>query len=351
MNDSTLPWDFYVESAVQTSDVTINVVCTGLLVVIGLFGNVYCITQLRRTNLRRFALSSYLLALAVSDSCFLVSLTLLFFYNLGFTILSYPVLCQLTYYVSYQSCFLSGWYIVGLSIERCIAVYSPLRQYISNTHQRSLIVICGITVLGMILNSWPLFVFERHVNHIIFNNTTLSISTCDISDSAQNYYKLLSYFDATISCFVPVTLMIVFNLLIIRKLYTAQHIRNTLTNDSNNMIKMSSTSRKFLKKRSVLFAKMRSRERKVAVLLLAIPIAHILLNGPNYFSTLITIFNPNEKETVSPDSNEKEPPSTNSTLEIVFQFIFYSQYSINFILYSCRNQMIFCKKNVSTFSK
>lgn len=343
MNVSFLDLYGYIDSSVNMTEVTANIIYTGLLVIVGLFGNAYCVIQLRSTNLRRFALSSYLFALAVSDSCFLLSLTMLFFYNLGYAILSYPTLCQFTYYISYLSCFLSGWYIVALSIERCIAVYRPIRSYVSNIYSRSIVVICWITVLGMVLNSWPLFVFERRITEVVVHNTTYLIHICDISDSSHEYYKMLSYFDAAISCFIPITLIILLNLLIIRRIFKAQSIRNVLINERNSTgispkTALMTNVRKVKKRNSnsTSFVKMRNRERKVAMLLLAIPVAHIILNAPNYLYGLIFTFIHEEAE--------RDPYSSNSPTEIVFQFIFYSQYSINFILYTFRNRMISCRR-------
>lgn len=338
MNNSLSHSDDIISLAYSMEEVTINIIYTGLLVFIGLFGNAYCIMQLLHSNLNRYALTLYLLSLAVSDSCFLLSLTVLFFYNLGFTILSYPVLCQFTYYISYLSCFLSGWYIVALSTERCIAVYRPLRSYISDSRKRSIVVICAITVVGMVINCWPLFIFERQVTQMIRTNSAVVIHVCEITDSSQHYYTMLSYFDAIVSCFIPITLIIVLNLMIVRRIFVAQSVRNELLNGGNS-IKMSCSSHKLVKRRnSSLVNRIRNRDRKVTALLLAIPVVHIILNAPNYLYGLAFTF-------IS--SNGKEENPTNSTLEIVLQFIFYSQYSINFVLYSCRNQVFSSRKHGS----
>lgn len=327
------------------TDFTTNIIFLGTIVVVGLFGNAYCIRQLRSSNLRRFVLSWYLLALAMSDSGFILSLSMLLLYNVGFPLVNLPVVCQLTHYTSYLCSFLSSWYIVALSLERCFAVYTPFRSYTKNSRGRSKVVVVLITSVGLILNSWPLFVFrsnfvETYSNNIgtitklnesfVLNLTeTKSEYQCDMIESSYDYYKSLSFFDTMISCTLPLSLMVILNLLIIRRIFISKKLRRTLTND----IYLSRSRLKPYQKvnKVCTYKTIQMKEKKVTLLLLAIPLVHIILNVPNYLYRLILAF------FFPIENNEEKINSTHSTVDMILTFIFYTQYSINFVLYSISN--------------
>lgn len=302
---------------------TFNDIYLSIIVIFGLLGNAYCIRRIRRSSLRRFAVSYYLLALAISDSGFLLSLTTIVLYNFEVELLNLPVICQSTYFLSYLSCFLSGWYTVAFSVERCLAVYRPFQSYVSNSYYRSKLVILIITCIGMVLNSWPFFVFESRASEATVSNISMILYDCDTRNSSFNYLNSITFFDSLISCGIPIVLISVSNIIIAKQILDSQNIRRSLMNSSSSKMKRPLS----VKRSGCGYQKIRINERKIILLLLAIPFAHVILNLPNYLLRFIVILTHSDEDKTNP---------VYLAMDKIFLFMFYSQFSVNFIFYSCQ---------------
>lgn len=325
------------------------------IVIIGLFGNLYCIRLLRFTKLKNYAFSHYLVALAISDMVFLTTLTCLYVYNLGLDLMNIPVLCQLFYFLSYTSSFLSNWYIAALSFERFLAVYKPFKSYqIAVSSSRFKLQLIVITVCGIGLNCWPLALFEVVPTTQSENNHSVNytVNVCQFRQSAEKYYKELNMFDLVVSCALPLFIILIFNSLVVRELVCYQktfwHDETTgKTSEEYHLVPKNLNSRTSRNSSSLIYDNIqrqrRNNERKVTILLLTISLTHFLLNMPCYVYRMILSF-------VNPIENDKSSEPEESVLEDVVNLFFYTQYSVNFILYSSKRNICrlakskFCRK-------
>lgn len=140
--------------------VTINRIYSALVIIVGTIGNLYCVYVIRSTSLRKFSSSQYLLALACSDLGFLISLSLTWLSGAGIRWYHVSGVCQLANYASYVCCFLSAWYIVCLTAERCVVIYRPFYARTVASPKRARAVICLITVIGLAMNGFILILVE-----------------------------------------------------------------------------------------------------------------------------------------------------------------------------------------------
>jgi 7 transmembrane receptor (rhodopsin family) len=100
-----------------------------VIVFAGIFCNLLNVVVFTNTYLKHRSSSYYLAALALSDTCFLVSLGLIW---VGDTLQVHTFnrqgWCQAVVYMSTASTFLSVWLTVAFTVERFIAVHYPLQR-------------------------------------------------------------------------------------------------------------------------------------------------------------------------------------------------------------------------------
>ena len=104
----------------------------------GIAGNLVSFAVFMCTFMRHSSSSIYLAALSISDTAFILCTLLAWSDNLGWRLSHKPGLCQLVVYVSYVAGFLSVWYVVGFTIERCLAIQFPLQRQVSPAGAQSI---------------------------------------------------------------------------------------------------------------------------------------------------------------------------------------------------------------------
>jgi len=99
------------------------------IVLAGILCNLLNVVVFTNTYLRHRSSSYYLAALALSDTCFLVSLGLIWVGDsLEVQTFNKEGWCQVVVYLSTASSFLSVWLTVAFTVERFIAVQYPLQR-------------------------------------------------------------------------------------------------------------------------------------------------------------------------------------------------------------------------------
>jgi 7 transmembrane receptor (rhodopsin family) len=100
-----------------------------VIVFAGIFCNLLNVVVFINTYLKHRSSSYYLAALALSDTCFLVSLGLIWVGDtLQVQTFNRQGWCQVVVYMSTASTFLSVWLTVAFTVERFIAVQYPLQR-------------------------------------------------------------------------------------------------------------------------------------------------------------------------------------------------------------------------------
>ncbi len=103
------------------------------------------------THLKRSSSATYLSALSLADTGFLLSLFIVWLPRVQVPIFHTAGWCQMTIYLTHIFCFLSVWMIVSFSAERYIIVYHPLSRDTYCTKTKARIVIGCLFVFALVL--------------------------------------------------------------------------------------------------------------------------------------------------------------------------------------------------------
>jgi len=125
---------------------------------VGSIGNILSVIVFCSGKLRKLSSSYYLVALAVSDTCFLFSVMAPWLTFLNINLYNQNFYCQLIMYLNGLCNFLSVWFIVAFTTERFIAILFPLRRHSMCTVQRAKLVLVAITMIGLLVN-FPYFAY------------------------------------------------------------------------------------------------------------------------------------------------------------------------------------------------
>ncbi|KAK2163009.1 hypothetical protein LSH36_87g01024 [Paralvinella palmiformis] len=182
------------------------------IIVMGLVGNLISFAIFIFSVLKKLSLSVYLATLAVSDCLFLLSLAVVWTDHSGLGLFHRPGWCQVTVYVSYVCSFLSVWCIVSYTIERYIAICHPMLCTKMCTTGRARIVVVGLCTTSLSIYACSL----RISGMALYEEGELC--TPYLSPDYYPVHLALTYADTVVSFFVPFFVILVFNVLIFRKI-------------------------------------------------------------------------------------------------------------------------------------
>lgn len=232
---------------------------------LGLLGNCLSMCVFFGTKLRYSSSSIYLGALAISDTGFLVSAFVSWLNIMHITNLFHGRgFCQFFTYLGTLCGFLSVWFVVAFTVERYVAVRWPLRRQSVCTVARAKTAIIGLTVLAIPLCS-PVLLFLK--SHDLPEKHTRD---CRLDSDWQSWATVYNALDAFITFVVPLTMIVIFNTLIARGIYKQDHVRRTLTIESD-----ASTNERTQTPRS------RMPQTKVTKMLMLVSSAFFCLNTPS----------------------------------------------------------------------
>lgn len=239
---------------------------TPILVLLGLLGNCLSVYVFFGTKLRYSSSSIYLGALAISDSGFLVVVfvTWLRIVNVS-NLFNRHGFCQFFVYLSTFCSFLSVWLTVAFTVERFVAVKWPLRRQFLCTVARAKITVMGLTALAILLSS-PVLLFSKIVG---------KKKICNLDVKWKFWANANNIFDTVMTFTVPLTMIVIFNTLIARNIHKLDHVRRTLTIESDASNERAHTPRD------------RMPQTKVTKMLLFVSSAFFCLNMPAFVFRMI----------------------------------------------------------------
>ena len=82
--------------------------------------------------MRQMSSCIYLSGLCLSDIGFLICALASWSDNINFCIYHRPVSCKIFVFMTYVTSFLSVWYVVGFSVERCLAIKFPFKRQVGH---------------------------------------------------------------------------------------------------------------------------------------------------------------------------------------------------------------------------
>ncbi|XP_013068062.2 uncharacterized protein LOC106056042 [Biomphalaria glabrata] len=168
----------------------------------GVLGNLLLLLYFLRASVRLQPCSQYWTALVCVDTLFLITKLLLSSMT-RFTLLRSRLSCQLIIYLSYNSSFLSAWFVVFMMAEKTIVVCVPLRASRVCTRKKSILVMISASALSMILYSYSFFTIGHYEGE------------CVVSSYWYNFLTIVTYLDSCIVFVVPFVGVVALNATII----------------------------------------------------------------------------------------------------------------------------------------
>lgn len=202
------------------------IVYVAVIIIAGMIGNFFCIIMFTRTNFLKRSSSQYLMALALTDFGFLLSLSIVWLNELGVRWYHLPVILMLTSYTSSLCSSLSSWIIVAFTFERFLVVFFPLKCKTVCSPSRARAVVVAISVFAAVFNLWvPLDIARIHRDVNCTEDHSGSFDYYRIFDTMSEIYDSMVVLDTILSLALPAVLISVFDVLIGFHLINVSHNR------------------------------------------------------------------------------------------------------------------------------
>ena len=179
-----------------------------VVILLGLIGNTMSFVVFVGSQLRHQSSSVYLAFLNFADCLFLLCLLMAQLEWLHIFLMRKDGFCQLVVYFSYVSAFLSVWTVVAFTVERFIVVYFPLKRFVHCTKRRATMVVVSLLVTSLFLYNFALW--THRVQKYPWGNH----NECMYLEQFTSAIQVLSMIDTIITMVVPSLIIIVLNILI-----------------------------------------------------------------------------------------------------------------------------------------
>jgi hypothetical protein len=330
------------------------------IIAVGFLGNFFSCVVFLSTHLKMRSSSYYLAALAVADFGFLfVVLVVHCSFNNVFEIFNTDGWCQFFVYISSVCASLSVWLIVAFTVERFIAVQYPLQRPHICTVSRAKTVVISLTVVAMVSQ-----VYLFWIAGLI--NVSAEREECEMRPVYLEFMKVVNFVDTMATLIVPFVLIVTMNTMIARNLFLfskrlqASSIDENLYTDTTELqhsntqsgisnrrqgsqqshisqkSNLSRSSKKAnnnqLERCPCIHVKMSARnvastrsQQNITKMLLLISSVFIALNFPSYVIRL---------SVYAYTLQQKNPPETLYCIQQFAMLLYYTNFSINFLLYA-----------------
>ncbi|XP_060601034.1 C-C chemokine receptor type 1-like [Ruditapes philippinarum] len=202
--------------------------CPPIFICFGLTGNILTILVIKRLGFRKQPTLTFLLCLAISDIFVLCTglprywILYVFQYDLR---TASNANCKLYYFFLYLSMHLSSWILVGVTVERLIKAYFPMK-YRGLFSYRIVIIGLFVTFVTLVLINGHFF-FTNGINN--YTEGSCGSLNPDFFFFDENIFIFI---DFSIVGAVPFIIMFVCNILLIHVLRTVQKERVSMMHKS-----------------------------------------------------------------------------------------------------------------------
>ena len=269
--------------------------------------------------LRQHPWSIYLSSLSVSDTGFLLCLFFSWSNHIGIDVYHRQGWCQMLVYLTYIWSFLSVWYIVCFTVERYIVVKCPLKRLQLCTAKRTKTIVIILAVFAIVFYSfsiWTSGLVPLHGRE----------EFCTSLDMYAKLVTILSYIDTSITLVLPTTIIILLNTLIIYSVTQHHNNRDTLIGEETKQV--ARKSRVYVTVSTT--NNRRTQQQNLAHInrmLIIVSTTFVLLNLPFHFIRFYILF-------MELCNHSYRPPHWLVSCHKLFQYVYYLNFSINFVLYS-----------------
>ena len=207
----------------------IMVVATPIIVVFGLVGNSLTMAVLSRKRFRSRSITIYLIALAVADSVFLLSNTMVSQSVKILTGVDIQALsnwgCKVSKYVLMTSRAISAWLIVILTVERLLAMSIPHIAHVLSTKKRAFTSTAGVVVMVCVVYSYIIYCL------VLQEEWDICYWKTEIME--QKLMAILNLGDLLFYCLVPSVILATCNSILIYMLFYSEELRKEATKTSS----------------------------------------------------------------------------------------------------------------------
>jgi len=178
-----------------------------ILPILALVGNsITLLVILSNSQFNRSSFSVYIKAMAISDT-FVLIFKLISYQNKTAKYFYFSSLCTILIFLSEASGLFSIWIIVSITIERTLAVLFPLhkKKFISVYRARFIVLIIGISTI----------IFSSRVLIIPIDTSIEQKRLCHPMNGWHYYRRVNKTITEFVYCYIPLTIVIIGNLLTI----------------------------------------------------------------------------------------------------------------------------------------
>ncbi len=200
-------------------------VSTPIITAVGIIGNVLTMVTAQRRRLRESPISVYMTALACADSLVLILdfLNKWIFIVTGVHVISTSLEFCLAYRFLFTTLFTyAAWLVACIACERFLVVWWPLKAKWLSTRNKSRVVVCVSLVLSGVIHSYTFLIWD------------LREGRCNMKiEQAYFFYNIYPLLSGVVYSYLPVTIIIVCNVLILVGLRRAAEKRKSLSQQEN----------------------------------------------------------------------------------------------------------------------
>ncbi|KAL8590317.1 hypothetical protein ACOMHN_006433 [Nucella lapillus] len=229
--------------------------CAPVLFAFGTFGNTMTVVIIHRQKRKHSAMPMYLTALAVSDTCQLLTGLLRGWIMSVFQVdvrTLHSVTCKVHVWLVYSSIIVSSWLLCYMTMERTVSVWLPHRVSLLCSRSKAIVIIVVTVVMSLLVNGHlPLWL------DIVVKNDTSKECLTPNEEYMIFIYDVWNWVDLTLSSLLPFTFVTLGNLLIVWKVSlsvrTARNMSSSRLQDVSHRQRKTSSMTVTLMALSVIF--------------------------------------------------------------------------------------------------
>lgn len=303
----------------------IVVIVPPILIFLGTFGNLFSLVILLQSSMRRVSSYVYLAVLAVADTLVLFTgLLRQWIGDITGTDIrrKYDWSCKTISALGYIFSDYSVWLIIAVTVERYLAVCHPLKAQRMCSPRRAVKISVGIFALLFLINTH----FFWTVQIVYYEHKGELYAQCDGGANFEALVRTIwPWVDAFMYSFIPFITILIFNALIIRKVFLAKQERESLQSTprrSASLLLRGSSMRPY----AMGIRRVSHDSNRLTVMLLTISFTFLLTTLPMNISLIITSIWP-------PDPTDLQQIVRATLIRKVIELLMYCNHSINFYLY------------------
>ena len=301
-----------------------------VIIATGLFGNTISFIVFLVSPLKRISTSVYLAALAFSDTGFLICLGVGWLESLGIRFFHTEGICQMTVYASFVFSFTSIWYVNAFTTEMYVAVFHPHKSPKLCTPANARKFVGGLTFIAAALYVYAFWIAK------LVQTPIAAAKLCLIVPEDAKTAMILSCVDTILTLVIPFSMilfMITRLLIHISRFYRSNQEENMFTSPvCDSVTTATETPNMFCRSTSVTSTSHSTRQAneaqsKLKRMLVVTVIVFLVLNLPSHAIKVQFLFRSHFIESTVFTETE-------GFVQVVFQILYYINFSINFLLYS-----------------